>query len=139
MANITTDRCPHCGFDPAAYTPPANALPLGSIVNARYLLGAAEAKPFTMRYAAFDLSLERSVQVVEYLPADYVAGRKGGAVQVRSDGSAPGEFQAGVQSFRTNVHRYSSLTDVAGIVHARDLFPENGTCYCVHWLRLFAV
>ena len=131
MADITTDKCPHCGFDPAAYTPPANALPLGSIVNARYLLGAAEAKPFTMRYAAFDLSLERSVQVVEYLPADYVAGREGSTVQVRSDGSAPGEFQTGVQSFRTNVHRYSSLTDVAGIVHARDLFPENGTCYCV--------
>lgn len=78
MADITTDKCPHCGFDPAAYTPPANALPLGTILNARYLLGAAEAKPFTLRYAAFDLSLERSVQVVEYLPADYVAGREGG-------------------------------------------------------------
>lgn len=131
MADITTDKCPHCGFDPAAYTPPANALPLGTILNARYLLGAAEAKPFTLRYAAFDLSLERSVQVVEYLPADYVAGREGGTVQVRSDDGAPGAFQAGVQSFRTNAHRYSSLTDVAGIVHARDLFPENGTCYCV--------
>ena len=131
MADIITDRCPHCGFDPAAYTPPANALPLGSIVNARYLLGAAEAKPFTMRYAAFDLSLERTVQVVEYLPADWVTGRENGTVQVRSDGSIPGDFQAGVQSFRTNAHRYSSLTDVAGIVHVRDLFLENGTCCCV--------
>lgn len=61
--------CPVCGFDEAKQQPYL-ALPLGTIVNGRYLIGKVLGiGGFGITYLGFDLTLEIKVAIKEYMPS----------------------------------------------------------------------
>lgn len=83
MRDIDEAVCPHCGFSLSQYQKPNNALNCGTILNARYLIGAAEEAPSGLRYRAFDLELEKGMEVLEFFPKDQAERQMGSAVRPR--------------------------------------------------------
>ena len=62
--------CPHCGYDIATAKHPFIALPIGTILNGRYLTGRVlGVGGFGVTYLALDMTLETCVAVKEYLPS----------------------------------------------------------------------
>jgi len=61
--------CPHCGF--LEYQDqPYLALPLGAILNGRYIVGKVLGiGGFGITYLGFDLTLEIKVAIKEYMPS----------------------------------------------------------------------
>ena len=61
--------CPHCGFDAQA-TQPYLALPLGTILNGRYMTGKVLGMGgFGITYLGYDLTLQIRVAIKEYMPS----------------------------------------------------------------------
>lgn len=128
MSDIAQTVCPHCGFSLSQYQKPKSALDCGIILNGRYLLGAAEETASSLRYSAFDLELEKTVEITEFFPADQAVRPSGNEVQPKSDFIA---FGNAVKHFEITARRASALNTVRWISHVQDVFWENGTCCCV--------
>ena len=61
--------CPHCGFNENDEQPYL-ALPLGTILNGRYLVGKVLGiGGFGITYLGYDLTLEIKVAIKEYMPS----------------------------------------------------------------------
>lgn len=132
MQDISQMPCPHCGFDLRSYQDPMYALPLGRILDGRYLLGVVFAQERTgFHYTALDLSLEKVVGIFELFPADMVSRNDSGQVEAK-EGEGNRDAFAGLQrQFEASVRNAFRLSAVAACVHVQDLFASNGTLYCV--------
>ena len=61
--------CPHCGFSETEEQP-FLALPLGTVLNGRYLTGKVlGVGGFGITYLGYDLKLEICVAIKEYMPS----------------------------------------------------------------------
>ena len=61
--------CPHCGFREDEEQPYL-ALPLGTLLNGRYMLGKVlGVGGFGITYLGYDLTLEIKVAIKEYMPS----------------------------------------------------------------------
>ncbi len=120
--------CPDCGHDSSFIQNPENALPEGTILSGKYLVGRKLGQGgFGITYLGFDLPLQVRVAIKEYYPVG-VGMRIPKTLQVTAsdaDGFRKGcdEFQAEAQTLA----RFNS----PNIVHVRDYFHENGTAYIV--------
>ena len=89
--------CGHCGMRPGWTQDPPYALPAGTILHGRYLVGRVLGHGgFGITYLAEDLQVERTVAVKEYLPNGLCA-RQAGSTRVES--SEEEDFQYGLKSF----------------------------------------
>ena len=124
--------CPHCGFDLSKAKHPFVALPIGTILNGRYLTGRVlGVGGFGVTYLAFDMTLEISVAVKEYLPSG-IALRD--ADHYSMTVTAPQEqpkFDTGASKFLEEARLLAKLRDVPNIVTVHDYFRENNTAYFV--------
>lgn len=124
--------CPHCGFDIAKVKHPFVALPIGTILNGRYLTGRVlGVGGFGVTYVALDMTLEICVAIKEFLPSG-IAYREDDhyTMTVR----APEEqvkFDTGASKFLEEARLLAKLRDVPNIVTVQDYFRENNTAYFV--------
>lgn len=120
--------CPKCGYALEEGNPP-NSLPVGSILNGRYLVGRVLGQGgFGITYKALDHVTGDVVAVKEYFPeALCIRGRNGSDVTARHTGDD--DFDWGLKGFLREVKTLAQLRDVPGIAHVHEYFEENGTAY----------
>jgi formylglycine-generating enzyme required for sulfatase activity/serine/threonine protein kinase len=123
--------CPECGFDPATPRPP-NALPLGSVLDGKYVVGRVLGSPggFGITYLAFDLRLETRVAIKEYLPRDLATRAADRTTVVAHTTDEDDRYRYGLEQFLTEA-RTTARLDHPNIVRVRSYFEANGTAYLV--------
>ena len=124
--------CPHCGYDLATAKHPFVALPIGTILNGRYLTGRVlGVGGFGVTYLAFDMTLEISVAVKEFLPSGIALRDSDRYTMTVSSPEEQPKFDAGADKFLDEARLLAKLRDVPNIVTVQDYFRENNTAYFV--------
>ncbi len=125
--------CPHCGYDPEwdRHKYP-NALPHGSILAGRYILGRVLGQGgFGVTYVALDKPAGQKIAIKEYLPTT-LAHRMPGTALVSANGEEKGEsFRYGLDRFLEEARVLAKFNGSANITAVRSFFQENGTAYFV--------
>ena len=133
MEEIQGYPCPHCGFDPRRVTGIEYALPVGTILAGKYLVGRVLGQGgFGITYVGWDIALERKVAIKEYYPSGQVSRNPGsrGLTWYTSVQSQQAK-QNGTQIFLKEARKMSKVDDIPNVVRVRDLFQENETAYIV--------
>ena len=124
--------CPHCGFDLATAKHPFVALPIGTILNGRYLTGRVlGVGGFGVTYLAFDMTLEIEVAVKEFLPSGIALRDADRYTMTVSSPEEQPKFDTGANKFLEEARLLAKLRDVPNIVTVQDYFRENNTAYFV--------
>ena len=122
--------CPHCGFDENEEQPYL-ALPLGTLLNGRYMLGKVlGVGGFGITYLGFDLTLEIKVAIKEYMPSS-IATRGADRYNVTHAGQSDGDYQYGMDRFLDEAKILAKLQNTPHIVSVQNYFQENNTAYFV--------
>ena len=122
--------CPHCGFDENAEQPYL-ALPLGTLLNGRYMLGKVlGVGGFGITYLGYDLTLEIRVAIKEYLPSS-IATRHVDRYNVTLTGRVEADYQYGMERFLDEAKILAKLQNTPHIVSVQNYFQENNTAYFV--------
>ena len=133
MEEIQGYPCPHCGFDPRSVKGIEYALPMGTILAGKYLVGRVLGQGgFGITYVGWDIALERKVAIKEYYPSGQVSRNPGsrGLTWYTSVQSQQAK-QNGTQIFLKETRKMSKVDDIPNVVRVRDLFQENETAYIV--------
>ena len=133
MEEIQGYPCPHCGFDPRSVKGIEYALPMGTILAGKYLVGRVLGQGgFGITYVGWDIALERKVAIKEYYPSGQVSRNPGsrGLTWYTSVQSQQAK-QNGTQIFLKEARKMSKVDDIPNVVRVRDLFQENETAYIV--------
>ncbi len=122
--------CPHCGYDPATQGQYPLALPAGSVLAGRYIVGRVLGQGgFGITYVALDVQKKIRVAVKEYMP-ESMATRQGGTLQVTAfSGGQSENFSYGKDQFLEEARTLAKFAGVNGIVSVHTYFEENGTAY----------
>ena len=130
FSKISSYPCPECGFDREEYQPDPIVLPIGSVLQDRYVIGGVIGKGgFGITYLAYDKKLERKIAVKEYYPY-------GLALRTTEDTSVfisgdDGVFNKGADKFYNEAKMIAGFNSSPNIVNIYDFFYENGTVYYV--------
>lgn len=123
-------RCPRCGFEDQEEQPYL-ALPLGTILNGRYLVGKVLGiGGFGITYLGFDLTLEIKVAIKEYMPSA-LATRHANRYSVALTGRVEEDYKYGMERFLEEAKILAKLQSTPNIVSVQNYFKENGTAYFV--------
>ena len=122
--------CPYCGF--SEYQEQSFlALPLGAILNGRYLTGKVLGiGGFGITYLGYDLTLEIKVAIKEYMPSG-MATRAQDGYTVKTTGRMEEEYKAGENKFLDEARILAKLYNEPNIVSVQNYFRENNTAYFV--------
>lgn len=124
--------CPHCGYDLATAKHPFIALPIGTILNGRYLTGRVlGVGGFGVTYLAFDMTLEIAVAIKEFLPSGIALRDADHYTMTVSSPEEQPKFDTGASKFLEEARLLAKLRDVPNIVTVQDYFRENSTAYFV--------
>ena len=128
-------KCPHCGRAPEKYQSLSKYLPLGTLLQERYILGRVLGQgSFGITYIGRDLLLNNIVAVKEYFPVHHlhrnVVTTENMSVTLYEDENQK-EYEKMLEKFLHETQRLSQFRDVKGIVSVRDFFYENNTAYMV--------
>lgn len=124
--------CPHCGYDLSTAKHPFVALPIGTILNGRYLTGRVlGVGGFGVTYLAFDMTLEIAVAVKEFLPSGIALRDSDRYTMTVSSPDEQAKFDTGATKFLDEARLLAKLRDVPNIVTVQDYFRENSTAYFV--------
>jgi len=122
--------CPHCGFYEGDEQPYL-ALPLGTILNGRYLVGKVLGiGGFGITYLGYDLTLEIKVAIKEYMPSA-LATRHSDHYSVVLTGREEEDYRYGMERFLDEAKILAKLQSTPNIVSVQNYFKENGTAYFV--------
>lgn len=122
--------CLQCGFDETEEQP-FLALPLGAILNGRYMVGKVlGVGGFGIIYLGFDLTLEIKVAIKEYMPSG-LATRQTDRCTVTLTGRTGSDYQSGMERFLDEARILAKLQDTPNIVSVQNYFKENNTAYFV--------
>lgn len=122
--------CPHCGFNENEEMPYL-ALPLGTILNGRYLVGKVLGiGGFGITYLGYDLTLEIKVAIKEYMPSA-LATRHADHYNVALTGKAEKDYQYGMEKFLEEAKVLAKLQNMPNVVSVQNYFKENNTAYFV--------
>ena len=123
--------CPACGYTTDPDRNPV-ALPERTVVNGRFMVGRLLGKPggWGVTYLAFDLTLETTAAIKEYLP-QRIASRTPGATEVTPHGGDEvAIYEDGLAEFLDEARTLARFAH-PNIVRVRDYFAENNTAYLV--------
>lgn len=128
--------CPFCGGDHRTLPLQPPALPPGTVLDERYLVGRTLGQGgFGITYAACDLKTGDRVAIKEYYPATLAGRDAGGSTQLSVNAikgeRAMDEYAAGLRHFLYEARRQAKLASSPGIVSVMDFFEANGTAYYV--------
>ena len=124
--------CPHCGYDLKNAVHPFIALPIGTILNGRYLTGRVlGVGGFGVTYLALDMTLEIPVAVKEFLPSGIALRDSDHYTMTVTSPEEQPKYNAGATRFLDEARLLAKLRDVPNIVTVQDYFRENNTAYFV--------
>ncbi len=122
--------CPHCGFREDEEQPYL-ALPLGTLLNGRYMLGKVlGVGGFGITYLGYDLTLEIRVAIKEYMPSS-IATRNADRYNVTRTGRVEEDYQYGMERFLDEAKILAKLQNTPHVVSVQNYFKENNTAYFV--------
>ena len=122
--------CVHCGSRKGFAQEPAFALPAGSILHGRYLVGAVLGNGgFGITYIGYDLKEDPRVAIKEYLPTG-MANRYPGTTTVSVYHTSQ-EFHYGLKKFLEEARVIYKYRAYGNIISVYALFEENNTAYYV--------
>lgn len=126
------DYCDQCGGNGQVDTSLPNQLVPGTILNEKYLIGAAlGAGGFGITYIAKDLKLNLKLAIKEYFPQD-LAFRTGKNADISSySGELAIQYEDGLKRFLKEARILAKFVEHPGIVNVRDYFEANETAYMV--------
>ena len=124
--------CPVCGHDNSIRENNSSALPEGTILAGKYLVGRVLGQGgFGITYLGFSTALNMRVAIKEYFPTTIAMrsgnSRRAGEVTSFKD---PEGFRKGREEFQAEAMTLARFNS-RHIVHVRDYFMENGTGYIV--------
>jgi serine/threonine protein kinase len=127
----TDGPCPTCGFD-RTEPRPANALPLGTLLDDQFLVGRVLGTPggFGITYLGFDAKLATRVAIKEYLPRDIATRGKDGLGVVPHTIAEADHCRFGLTRFLEEARTLARL-DHPNILRVRHFFEANGSAYMV--------
>ena len=126
------ETCKICGLTEGVYTPRDHHLPLGSVLNDRYLIGRVLGEGgFGITYIGCDLNLEMKVAIKEYFPIDRVYRFSKASLDVSNYAHAAEKFHSGKVKFLREARTMARLDKQQNIVSVRDFFEKNNTAYIV--------
>lgn len=125
-----------CGHVHGQEQQPDFALPCGSILKGKYLVGSVIGQGgFGITYVGFDLSLKRKIAVKEYFPMGLGVVSRTATVSATvtwNEQSQTGITKdKGYRMFHKEARKMAKLNDIPGIVGVKDIFTENDTAYIV--------
>ena len=141
----TNEVCPHCGFLKSEYKKPRFGLPLGEIINGKYLVGKVIGiGGFGITYIAWDFYQSKKVCIKEYFPRG-IAARLGEVTKgqqsldyqyslqvcTQNTEQAKNAYVNGLKAYITEAENLSKFYLLRGIVSVRDFFYANSTAYIV--------
>lgn len=122
--------CPYCGFS-GEEEQPFLALPMGTVLRGRYVMGKVlGVGGFGITYLGYDLVLEITVAVKEYMPSG-LATRHADRYRVVLTGRGKEDYESGLDRFLEEARILARLQGTPHIVSVQDHFQENGTAYFV--------
>lgn len=122
--------CPHCGFGENEEQPYL-ALPLGTLLNGRYMLGKVLGMGgFGITYLGYDLTLDIKVAIKEYMPSS-IATRNSDRYNVTLTGRTEDDYRQGMENFLEEAKILAKLQNTPNIVSVQNYFKENNTAYFV--------
>lgn len=128
---LASNICQSCGeeFLLKSYS---QALPLRSILNNRFLIGRVLGRPggFGITYLAWDISLQTTAAIKEFLPTCSVAREKGNTDVIPNSKEDMEVFSGGLQMFMEEARTLIQFAH-PNITRIRDYFTANNTAYLV--------
>lgn len=127
-----SDICGVCGFNGSAVFENMGALPIGTVLQDRYILGKSLGKGgFGITYLAFDKAGAQKVAVKEYFP-DSLSYRAPGTSTISSyTGDKADYFTSGAEKFYGEAKILSRFNGNEHIINVLDFFYANNTAYYV--------
>lgn len=122
--------CPHCGYGSVSFTQPTAALPVGTLLQGRYMTGKAETKSNGIVYSAYDKQTKTPLELVEYYPDGNVSARRGNVI-VYKDSEAAAKDVAKLKSnpksigFAENNTFYIAADTPAATVTKKESAPKK--------------
>ena len=127
--------CPHCGREKGTAGGNARALPPGTILESKYLIGDIVGEGgFGITYIGLDLNLHLKVAVKEYFPASFASRDTsvGGDNSIHVIRGAAGNFyRKGLEDYAREANRLARFASLPGIVSVLNFFYENNTAYMI--------
>ncbi len=124
--------CPHCGVDDRQLVPAANAMPAGTILRGRYLVGRVlGVGGFGITYLALELNSQQKVAIKEYMPTNLASRRLHDTAVYVFSGESTGHYRVGLTKFLEEAQTLARFRTHPNIVAVRDFFHENNSAYIV--------
>ena len=123
--------CPHCGYDFTVRRQPEVALPWGTHLHDRYLIGQVLGQGgFGITYLGYDTNLQYRVAIKEYFPsgAVYRMGTQSPSVLWFSSDQTK---EIGCKRFLSEARKMARIASIPNIVRVIDTFTENETAYII--------
>ncbi len=127
---ITSQPCPHCGFDPAVPVADPTVLAPGSVLLGKYIVGRTIGKGgFGITYLAYDTTAGKKVAIKEYYPYGLALRATGNPTVAVSTTENADAFKAGAERFYEEAKLVSRFNGNPNIVAVHEFFYENDTVY----------
>ena len=127
---ITSQPCPHCGFDPAAPLTDYSVLKPGSILLGKYIVGKTIGKGgFGITYLAYDTTTGKKAAIKEYYPYGLALREMGNPTVAVSTTENASVFKSGAERFYEEAKLVSRFNGNPNIVAVHEFFYENDTVY----------
>ncbi|MBP0958342.1 MAG: protein kinase, partial [Oscillospiraceae bacterium] len=129
FAEISSEPCSQCGFERSKYTCDPVVLPVGSVLEGRYMIGRVIGKGgFGITYLAYDMKLSCKVAIKEYYPYG-VAVRDISSTMVTTSADTQKSFKEGADRFYNEARLVAGFNGNPNIVSVYDFFYGNDTVY----------
>lgn len=123
------NTCKKCGYTESRSFSERDALPVGTKLNGRYIMGKILGKGgFGITYLAYDEVESRAVAVKEYYPEAAVRAEDDISVEPMTSYQTD-EFYAGLERFFREADILRSFRESTDILGLYDVFRMNGTAY----------
>jgi serine/threonine protein kinase len=124
--------CPKCGYMAETVADSHIALPPGTVLQKKYLIGKVLGQGgFGITYLAWDLMLNIKLAIKEYMP-EQLATRTTGQNSISVYRSAlTDEYEYGLKKFIEEARTLARFIEHPNVISVRDYFEANGTAYLV--------
>lgn len=124
--------CPCCGFDKAEFVPDLAALPMGTKLNDKIVVGSVMGKGgFGITYLGYDLRMDKVIAIKEYCPNGISYRVHTGNELAVTDPKSAEIFEQGAQKFYTEAEMVSQFNGNPNIMGVYDYFRANNTVYLI--------
>lgn len=124
--------CRDCGAGTDLVQEPAFALPVHTILNGKYLVGAVIGHGgFGITYIAFDMERNKKVAIKEYMPEGIAIRLPGTTMMSVYSGENTRNYSYGMNKFLEEARTIYNYRNNGNIVNVFELFEENSTAYYV--------